>query len=174
MHASAATDVLGALRMILRRQVGAAIETIERAIVACPDSLWDDGSKPPELFWYGAYHPLFYLDCYLSETEVGFAPPPPFGLTEFDPSGALPERTYTKAELLAYAEHDRKKARERLSALTEADLTRRCGFAMREMSVVELHLYDLRHVQHHAAQLNLLLRQKTGSAPTWVSFAKAP
>jgi len=26
-----------------------------------------------------------------------------------------------------------------------------------------------RHVQHHAAQLNMLLRQKTDSAPRWVS-----
>jgi len=27
----------------------------------------------------------------------------------------------------------------------------------------------MRHVQHHAAQLNMLLRQKTDSAPDWVS-----
>jgi hypothetical protein len=26
----------------------------------------------------------------------------------------------------------------------------------------------MRHVQHHAAQLNLLLRKATGSAPRWV------
>jgi hypothetical protein len=29
-------------------------------------------------------------------------------------------------------------------------------------------LYNLRHVQHHAAQLNLILRQVTDSAPDWV------
>src|SRR5687767_7015822 len=34
---------------------------------------------------------------------------------------------------------------------------------------VEALLYNMRHVQHHAAQLNLLLRQATNSAPDWVA-----
>jgi len=33
-------------------------------------------------------------------------------------------------------------------------------------------LYNLRHVQHHAAQLNLILRQTIDSAPPWVGRAK--
>jgi hypothetical protein len=33
-------------------------------------------------------------------------------------------------------------------------------------------LYNLRHVQHHAAQLNLILRQAVDSAPGWVGRAK--
>jgi uncharacterized damage-inducible protein DinB len=37
------------------------------------------------------------------------------------------------------------------------------------MSNGELLLYNMRHVQHHAAQLNMLLRQTTNSAPRWVS-----
>jgi uncharacterized damage-inducible protein DinB len=40
------------------------------------------------------------------------------------------------------------------------------------MSHAELLLYNMRHVQHHAAQLNLILRQKTESAPGWVARAK--
>lgn len=28
-------------------------------------------------------------------------------------------------------------------------------------------MYNMRYVQHHAAQLNLILRQQTGSAPEW-------
>ncbi len=43
---------------------------------------------------------------------------------------------------------------------------------MPESTVVEMILYNIRHVQHHAAQLNLLLRQKTGSATPWVSKAR--
>lgn len=30
----------------------------------------------------------------------------------------------------------------------------------------------MRHVQHHTAQLNLLLRQEINDAPKWVSVAK--
>ena len=36
----------------------------------------------------------------------------------------------------------------------------------------ELLLHSMRHVQHHAAQLNLILRQSIDSAPRWVSRAK--
>ncbi|HSC39351.1 MAG TPA: hypothetical protein VLD19_15820 [Chitinophagaceae bacterium] len=36
----------------------------------------------------------------------------------------------------------------------------------------ELLLYNMRHVQHHAAQLNMLLRQRINEAPYWASRAK--
>lgn len=36
------------------------------------------------------------------------------------------------------------------------------------VSRAELHLYNLRHVQHGAAQLNLLLRQAGVVPPGWV------
>jgi len=41
-----------------------------------------------------------------------------------------------------------------------------------KLSVAELLLDNMRHVQHHAAQLNLVLRQKTGSAPKWVTASR--
>jgi hypothetical protein len=34
-------------------------------------------------------------------------------------------------------------------------------------------LYNMRHVQHHAAQLNLILRQTIDSAPGWVVLTKS-
>jgi len=34
----------------------------------------------------------------------------------------------------------------------------------------ELAIYNTRHVQHHAAQLNLLLRQQVDSTPGWASL----
>ena len=39
-------------------------------------------------------------------------------------------------------------------------------------SVLEILLYNMRHVQHHAAQLNLLLRQETNHAPDYISQAE--
>jgi len=38
--------------------------------------------------------------------------------------------------------------------------------------VLEILLYNLKHVQHHAGQLNLLLRQETGEAANWVADAQ--
>ena len=57
-------------------QFGAAIDTLENAITACPDDLWGDNSKYPP-YWQVVHHTLFWLDYYLSDSHEDFAPPPP-------------------------------------------------------------------------------------------------
>ena len=149
------------------RQFGASIDMLENAIRACPDTVWGDRTQRPE-FWYVVFHTLFYLDLYLSESEVGFHPPAPFTLDEMDERGLLPDRVYTKEELQTYLKHGREKCRTTIAAMTEERTYRRCGFSWLELSVAEVLLYNMRHVQHHAGQLHLILRQKTDDAPRWV------
>jgi hypothetical protein len=161
------------------RQFGASIDMLENAVRACPDELWAKlATRDISLaerwydYWYLVFHTLFWLDFYLSETSEDFAPPAPFGLEEIDPNGAYPPRPYTKDELLAYLEHGRQKLRLRILNLTEetaAELSRSSG---RGLSVVETLLYTMRHVQHHVAQLNLILRHNGSEAPKWVSFTE--
>ncbi|HEY3295254.1 MAG TPA: DinB family protein [bacterium] len=158
-------------RDVLWQQSGAAIDMLENAIVACPESVWSDRSLQPE-FWYTVYHTLFWLDYYLSYPSKDFAPPAPFNLDEMDPAGLLPERVYTKEEMLGYLEHGRRKCRETITALTEEQARERLPFGKAPMSRAELMLYQLRHLQHHAGQLHMHLRQKTDSAPRWVRQAK--
>lgn len=156
---------------LLWSQLGATIDMLENAISACPEEIWSDRSRQPE-FWYLVYHTLFFLDLYFSGTLEGFAPPAPFNLDELDPAGILPERPYTKGELLAYLEHGRRKARAALDTLTDEKARQRCEFPWLpepKPGFGELILYSLRHVQHHTAQLNLILRQTTDSAPRWVA-----
>lgn len=155
-------------RTILWQQFGAAIEMLENAVRACPEKLWSDRSQRPE-FWYVVYHTLFFLDLYLSGSVDGFRPPAPFNLDELDPRGLMPERVYTKEELQAYLEHGRRKCRAVIEALTDEKARAHCVFTWNEMSFAELLLDNMRHVQHHAAQLNLILRQKTDSAPVWIA-----
>lgn len=154
-------------RTILGSQFGAAIDMLENALVACPEELWSDRSRQPE-FWYVVYHTLFWLDLYLSESLEEFAPPAPFTLDELDPAGLMPERPYTKDELQAYLVHGREKCRATIEALTDERAQRHCGFEWVDVCGAELILYNMRHVQHHAAQLNLILRQTIDSAPGWV------
>lgn len=173
-------------RTILWQQFGAAIDDLDNALRACPDELWRDRlwETPPERrefanfhfpefseFWYLVYHALFWLDLYLTGVEEGFAPPAPFTLIEQDEDGPLPERPYTKDELQAYLDDCRKKCQATIGTLTEKAAQRHCRFGWGEVSFAELLLYNMRHVQGHAAQLNLLLGQKTGSAPDWVTQA---
>jgi hypothetical protein len=159
-------------KTIIWQQFGAAIDMLENALLACPEKLWSDRSRQPEL-WYVVFHTLFFLDLYLSGSVEGFVPPMPFTLDELDPAGVLPERPYTKDELHTYLEHGRRKCRATIEALTDEKAQQRAEFGWLDLSVAELLLYNMRHVQHHAAQLNLILRQTTDSAPRWVAKAKS-
>jgi hypothetical protein len=156
------------IREVLWKQFGAAIDMLENALLACPDKLWDSNSA----FWYRAYHTLFYLDYYLSQEPDKFLPPSPFTLSEFEISGP-PLRVYTKMELLDYLNHCRQKCHDLIADLTEEKAEQRWVNQYRNYSMLEILLYNMRHVQHHTAQLNLLLREKVNDAPAWVSRTKA-
>ena len=62
-------------RDIIWGQFGAAIDSLERAIVACPEEVWSDRSRQPE-YWYLVFHTLFWLDYYLADDPEGYVPPP--------------------------------------------------------------------------------------------------
>lgn len=160
-----------ALKSAVATQFSASISMLENAIRACPDAVWSDRGREPQ-FWYLAYHTLFWLDLYLGGAVEGFAPPAPFTLSELDPDGRLPERAYSKDELLVYLDHCRAKCRATVGALSDRTAAAMHRFRWGEVNTLGLLLYNLRHVQHGAAQLNLVLRQTTDSAPRWVTSAE--
>jgi hypothetical protein len=159
--------MINSWKTIIWQQFGASIDTLKNSITNCPDDIW--GDKPGFYeYWYIAYHTIFFLDFYMSETDKNFAPPKPFTLSELDPSGALPERVYTKEELLTFLEHGRNKSKANIKALTEESAHKRCNFERPDVTVAELLLYTMRHLQHHAAQLNHILRYKADISSRWV------
>lgn len=161
------------------QQFGAAIDYLTDTIQVCPDdlwtaALWQTPHTRPEFaqFWYVAYHTVFWLNLYLTGTEDGFLPPAPFALIEQDEQGPLPERVYTKAEVLAYLDVGRQTCRATIEHLTDETAARRCQFGWGECSFFELLLYNLRHVHGHACQLNMLLGQIIGPQPDYVTQAR--
>lgn len=149
-------------------QFGASIDMLEDAILLCPDEQWETDRK----MWYNAFHCLFFLDYYLTIDPKTFSPPPPFTLSEFEDK--MPERIYRKEELLEYLNYNRAKGKRLMSGLTEVSLSWRWTNVSGSMdsTVMEILLYNMRHVQHHAAQLNLHLRQAINDAPEWVFQAR--
>lgn len=168
---------------IIWSQLGATLDMLENAIRACPDEVWSDPSRKPEWrthdvvgFWYVVYHTLFFTDFYLSGVpHAEFMPPAPYNRDELDPAGLLPERPFPKDAMLHYLEHCRQRCRTAIETLDANSFHRATTVGGRELSLPELCIYNLRHVQHHVAQLNLILRQRTGSdAPRWVVEAREP
>jgi hypothetical protein len=156
---------------MLWRQFGAAIEAFGGALRDCPDELWEKRLWEDEpgqwvasgfgTFWYLGYHTLFWLDLYLTGAEEGFAPPAPFALVEMEAHETLP-RAYTRAELLGYLEHCRRRCQATIATLTGEQAVRTCRFAWGELPFAELLLYTLRHVEEHNAQLRLFIGQQAG------------
>lgn len=156
------------INKIIWRQFGASIDMLENAINLCPNEFWDTEKK----FWYISYHCLFWLDYYLTLDPANFKPPSPYGLSEFDPSGAMPDRVYSKEEMLSYLQYSRHKCYDLVSTMTKEIADSRWKNDYKDYSFLEILLYNMRHVQHHTAQLNLLLRQEINNAPKWVSVTQ--
>jgi hypothetical protein len=154
---------------MLWRQFSVPLDALDNALRECPDELWEKSlwhDQPDQwvaagfaAFWYLGYHTLFWLDLYLTGAEEGFAPPAPFDLVEMEANERLP-RTYTREELLHYLAYCRQKCQETIGALTKEQAHRMCQFPWGELTFAELQLYNLRHVQEHAAQLHMFLGQQ--------------
>ena len=176
-------------RTALWRQFGAAIAMLENALVACPASLWQErlwSVPPPPVFppqfaefWYVTFHTLVWLDLYLSGVpEEEFAPPAPFAQGVLDSVEALPERSYTREELRVYLVSMRQKCQTKLLELTDEQARRPVEYPWslgQTITYLELQLYNLRHVQEHAAQLSMFLGQHTipDEALDWVPLGSA-
>ena len=152
-------------------QLGGAIDMLENAIIACPDEVWR-ASEPPRALWYVTFHTLFFLDLYTFGRLEGFAPPPPYTLDELDPSGVFPERVYGRDELGEYLQGCRDRCRAAIAELTQETAGRQCKFDWVQESYADLLMRNVRHVQHHTAQLNWVLRETVGEAPRWVGKTK--
>ena len=151
------------------KQFGASLDMFENSLKQCPDELWTNEDTN---FWYIAYHTLFYTDYYLSEEPDNFQPPPPYSPSEFQ-EGIMPERVYTKEELISYTQHCREKCRKLLADFTEEKARKPWINKWKNYTMFEMMLYNMRHVQHHVGQLNLLLGQIDHELPIWVSQTKA-
>jgi len=172
------------------KQFGAAIDMLDNAVAACPNALWTErlwqvpasSDYVPQFaeFWYLAFHTLFCLDLYLADvSEEEFVHSAPFPAGDEDSAESRPEQPYTKEQVRAYLAVVRQKCHDTLIALTDEQAFRIVAIPwLKERSVnyLELQLYNMRHVQEHAAQMSLLLGQhvipNADETLHWVAQAK--
>ena len=160
------------LKTSLWQQFGAAIDTLDDAIRLCPEALWtatvwkDTDDARYGQYWWIAYHALSWTDLFLTSTYEDFQPPSPFI------RGKFPEQPYTKAQIKTYINHCRGLARSIFENLTDEKAHEVRKFAWMEPTYLELQLYSMRHVQEHAAQLNLVLGHLGVTGQDWVAQAR--
>ncbi|GAO44217.1 nuclear transport factor 2 family protein [Flavihumibacter petaseus] len=181
-------DLAGALQNSLLSNLNAAADMLGNAISMCPDETWNGRTK----FYYIAYHTLVFFDYFISIPPEKFSAGLPYTL--YDPfrlpenaiDDVVPDAVYPKRAMLAWLHVCKDRCNTVVSGLGESDFLAHwlngsadlnldlVSDASRNCSVLEILVYNLRHVQHHVAQLNMLLRQETGEAPGYIAHALKP
>lgn len=154
------------LNSLIWLQFGAALDMLENAIRKCPEDLWTRSN-----YCYISFHTIFFTDYYLCDTplEDDYQPPAPFSKYEFI-DGAPPDRIYTQAEQIGFLNAARQKLKDQLNNNSPGDLLeKRFTSEYKDFSLFEMLLYNMRHVQHHVGQLNMLLRQGADQPSLWSS-----
>ena len=165
--------MLDAYKELIADQYEAALCTLNICIDRCPDNAWDAPVVNLQ-FCQVAFHTLFFTDYYLAPNEDAFREQQFHRDNEqfFRDYEELKDRKqeflYGKPTTINYLQHCRGRASEVISAETEETLTGPSGFERRTFSRAELHVYNMRHIHHHAAQLSLRLRQDASVDIPWV------
>lgn len=154
---------------ILRRHFEPTLEMLRQTIRACPEELWDARDEGPA-FWQYAYHTLFWLDAWLSDSPEAFQAPPFHTRDALLEAGETPSVTYSREQIEAYLEQVYAKCATFFEGLTLDTLTQESEFFERTWAGGDKVFGQLRHVQHHVGHMNALLRRKTGQAPGWVGY----
>jgi uncharacterized damage-inducible protein DinB len=154
---------------ILRRHFEPTLEMLRQTVRACPDELWDardDGSP----FWQYAYHALVGVDFWLSDSPQAFAFPAFHTREALIESGETPAEALSREQIEDYLEQVVAKSQALLDRLTPEALLQETEFVGQQWTTADRILVQIRHVQHHAGQLNAALKRKVGGAPGWVGF----
>jgi len=165
------------IKGLIISQLTATLETLNYCIQTCPVSDWQEAHKDAP-FSQVVFHTLFFTDFYLGRDSVPFKEQP-FHFKNKDTFGdyeemedKIPEHLYEKPFCLDYLAHCISKLKATVAAETEVTLVGESGIDFRKFSRAELYVYNMRHIQHHAAQLGLRIQMITGKEMPWFSGAK--
>jgi len=166
------------LQELLAHQFEASLCTLHLAVTRCPEAKWDEPVGKLK-FCQVAFHTLFCADVYLQAGEGREAlRGQAFHVEHADVfrdyeelEDREPVLVYGKPFVLEYLQFVRGKARETVGRESAEVLSGPSGFSWRKCSRAELHVYNIRHIQHHAAQLSLRLRIDAGVEIPWVGHA---
>jgi hypothetical protein len=157
----------------LKGQYHAALAMLSQAIERCPESVWSSDSDPVPA-WRIAYHTLFFTHLYLQANESAFQPWE-HHREEYQFLSALPwpphdqpkiGEAYTKEQTLEYWRLCDDMIDPGVNAL---DLDAEdCGFWWYQMPKLDHQLVNIRHIQHHVAQIEHRLILAGGQSVDWV------
>ncbi|MCG3138619.1 MAG: hypothetical protein HJJLKODD_02485 [Phycisphaerae bacterium] len=161
------------VKRMIRSQMEAALRMVEACVEQCPEERWNE-PVCNLAYCQAVFHVLFFTDCYLGANTAALREQPfhqehPEFFRDYEElQDKAQEQLYDRPAIHHYLQHCYRKLAELIAAETETTLAAPCGFEWLKFSRAELYLYNLRHIQHHAAQLSLRLRLDSGEGVKWV------
>ncbi len=161
------------IKSAIKSQYYAALQMLKSFIEACPEELWtsDDYVNPT---WLVTYHALFYYRLYLHQDLASHQHWPGHqkgaqNMTlEHDAASIRP---YTRDEMLGLVATCLEQMDE---AVDQLDITRSdSGFHWYRVPKLEHQMVNLRHLQHHIAQLQDRMRNTSEKGIPWVRSREA-
>lgn len=166
----------------LSRQLGNAIEVVQRALELADEKTWTYGSPP---FYQIAFHAIYALDMYFSTfNPENKTLPDDYPLPEeFTPFAALgffdkeldsfenPQDTLTKDRMLKYLKDSRTRIREYFSNNITDQFDQPSGFPWLPCTKFELIVHNIRHLMGHSGVLNEYLKVNGLEITGWIGGA---
>ena len=150
------------LRAVLKSQYHASLAMLREAIERCPPEEWLSTSHK-NAFWQVSYHALFFAHLYLQRDEAAFK----LWEQHRGEGDGIAGEPYTQAQVLEYWEFCDRMIDDAVDAL-DLDGTE-SGFSWYRMSKLEHQFVNIRHIQHHAAQLIDRVRSAADVGIGWVA-----
>lgn len=150
----------------VKSQFLAALAMLSQAVDQCPDDLWNSPAYQNAV-WQVAYHALFYTHLYLQPSADVFVPWVK-ARWEYEQMEKRDD-PYSKSDIGEYLEYCREQVKLQVDAL---DLEGPSGFHWIPTDKLGLHLYNLRHLQHHVGELCERLGVARAIGVDWVGLVE--
>lgn len=147
-----------AIRRMLQAQYDKCLKMFDETVAGYTESLWFDADTYQNPAWQVAFHALFFANIYCSPTEdaiVGWPKLRP-SYDRLDRNPGAPDRDelvnnpYTQKDIQEFLALIRSQLPHYLEAL---EPEKQCWPSWYDEPQLEFHLNNIRHIQHHTAEL---------------------
>ncbi len=165
--------MLNTFKQPIANQYEAALCMLSVCIDRCPEDAWNAPVANLKVCQV-AFHTLFFTDFYLGPNADALRRQPfhrdhaPFFRDYEELEDRAQVLLYDKSSIKTYLQHCREKATDVVAAETAKSLAGPSGFERKTFSRAELHVLNIRHIQHHTAQLSLRLRLDSHQDIPWI------
>jgi len=168
--------LLSEVKKSYTRQIGAAFKMLEHVIDNANDKTWTAriNNMP---FWQICYHVLWFTDFYFHADQATFQPQgfDMEGIHNYwiKPDSQMIEnqkRPISKSNMKTYCTYAKQKANHFIESIDESYFTTPSPFEWHGFPKIDLVDYNLRHLQHHVGQLDIILRREQNIGNPWIMF----